>query len=128
MTVAVKGTDAVERGGEGDEAVAADAPVGGQQADDAAEGCGLADGAAGVGAERGRAEAGGDRGCASAGRASGHAVERARVADGAVGGVLVRAAHGELVAVELGEEHGARGFEPGDGGGVVGGAVAGEDA
>jgi hypothetical protein len=45
---------------------------------------------------------------------------RRGVVDGAVGGVLVGGAHGELVAVELAEQDGAGGFELGDGGGVVG--------
>ena len=44
----------VERAREGDDAVARHPPVGGLQADDAAEGGRLPDGAAGVGAERGR--------------------------------------------------------------------------
>ena len=46
-----EGADLIEGGGEGDEAVAADAPVGGLQAHDAAERRRLADRAAGVGAE-----------------------------------------------------------------------------
>ena len=52
------GADLIERGGERDQAVAADEAVGGLEADDAAEGGGLADGAAGIGAEAAEAHAG----------------------------------------------------------------------
>ena len=57
-----EGADLVERRGERHQAVARHPPVGGLQADDAAQRGGLADRAAGVGAERQRREAGGDRG------------------------------------------------------------------
>src|SRR3990172_7013387 len=47
-----EGADLVERACESDETETADAAVGGLDADDAAEGGGLADAAAGIGAER----------------------------------------------------------------------------
>ncbi len=52
--VARERADAIERGGERDEAEAADAAIGWQHADDAAKGRGLTDGAAGICAERWR--------------------------------------------------------------------------
>ena len=43
----------------------------------------------------------------SAGAAAGHAVQSARIVYGAVGGIFIRAAHRELVAVQLAKQHGA---------------------
>ena len=103
--------DAVERRGEGDEPVARDASVGRQHADHSAEAGGLADGAAGVGAERGDGEVCRDGRRRSAARSAGDAVGVDGIAHGAVGRVLVRRAHGELVAVELAQQHRARRFE-----------------
>src|SRR2546429_8956510 len=40
-----------------------------------------------------------------------------------VGGVFIRAAHGEFVAIGLAKENRARGFEPFDSGGIVRGNV-----
>ena len=92
----------VERGGEGDHPVARDRAVGRLEPDDPAQRGGLADRAAGVGADRPRRRAGGDRGGAAAGRAAGHARAVPRVEHRAVGGVLGRGAHRELVLVGLG--------------------------
>ena len=58
--------DLIERRGEGDEAVAGDAAVGGFESDTTAEGGGLADGAACVGAESGE----GDPSCDGGSRTS----------------------------------------------------------
>ena len=114
-----KGADAVERGGKGDEAVARDAAVGWQHANDAAEAGRLANGASGVGAERGHGEVGRD-GCgrASAG-AAGNALRIDGIAHRAIGGVLIRGAHGKLVAVGFAEEHRARSLEPRNGRAVI---------
>ena len=60
----------VERGGEGDHAVARHRPVGGLQAHDPAQRRGLADRPAGVGADRPRRGPGGHRGGAAARRAA----------------------------------------------------------
>ena len=114
-----EGADAVERRSKGDESVARDAAVGGQHADHSAKAGGLADGAAGVGAQRGHGEVG-SHGCSGAAAGSaGNAIGVDGIAHGAVSGVFVRRAHGELVAVELAQEHCARGFELRDGGAVI---------
>ncbi|OUE08748.1 hypothetical protein CMsap09_07355 [Clavibacter michiganensis] len=114
------GADLVEARRERDGAVAADAAVGGLDADGAGHGGGLPDGAARVGAERdGRLERG-DRGRGSAARAAGDAVEVPRVVGGPEGGVLGGGAHGELVHVGLAQRHEARGAEAPHDGGVVG--------
>ena len=96
----------VERRGEGDDAPARAAAVGRLDADDAGEGGRLADRAAGVGAGGAEHEVGGDRGSRAARGAAGG--ERRGVAGAppradrrAVDRGLVRAAHGELVHVEL---------------------------
>ena len=103
----------VERGGEGDHPVAADRAVGGLEADDPAQRGGLADRAAGVGADRPRREAGGDGGGAAAARAAGDARAVPRVQRRAVGGVLGRRAHRELVLVGLAEHRRAGGLQSG---------------
>ena len=72
----------VERRGEGDHPVARDRAVGRLEADDPAQGRGLADRAAGVGADRPRRRAGRHGGGAAAGRAAGHARAVPGVADG----------------------------------------------
>ena len=122
-----KGSDFVERRGEGDQAVAGDAPVGGHQRGDAAEGAWLPDGAARVGAERRHGKpCRDDCGRAAAG-ASGHAVCGDGIPHGTVGGILVGTAHGELVAVGFPEDHRTGLLEALDRGGVVGGDVGFED-
>ena len=110
----------VERRGVGDDAVAADAAVGRLDADDAAVRGRLADRAAGIGAERAETLARGDRGGRAARRAARHALAVPGIARAAVGGVLVRRAHGELVAVELADAHRAGVEQAARDGGVVG--------
>ena len=117
----------VQRGGEGDHPVARDRAVGRLQADDAAERGRLADRAAGVGAERAGGEAAGDRRRRAAGGAAGDAAAVPGVEDRPVGGVLVRAAHRELVHVGLAEDAGAGGVEAAHRGRRVGRQVALED-
>src|SRR5438445_1041137 len=80
-------------------------------ADDAAERRGLADRAAGVGAERKERLARRDRDRGPSRRPAGDAVRPPRVLHRAERGVLVRAAHGELVEVRLSDHHRARGVE-----------------
>ena len=106
--------DLVERAGEGDQAVAADPAVGRLQADDPAERGGLADRAAGVGARataaRGRrrpprpSRPTSRRGCASSSQG---------LQGRAVGAVLGRRAHRELVHVRLAEEDRVGGLRAG---------------
>ena len=55
-------------------------------------------------------------------------IERDRIAHGPVGGIFVGAAHGKFVAIGFAQHHRSRLFETLDGGGVVGRAVALEDA
>ncbi len=102
----------VERGGERDEPVARDRAVRRLHADGAGDGRGLADRAAGVGADRQRRLEGGDGRGRAAARAAGDALEVPRVVRGAVGRVLGRGAHRELVHVGLAEDHDAGGLEP----------------
>ena len=115
--------DLVERRGEGDQAVAGDAAVGGLQADHAAVGRGLADRAAGVRAERGDGGAVGHGGGGSAGGTAGDAFGIMRVAGGLERGVFGGRAHRELVLVHPPEGNGPGGAELADDGGVVGRAV-----
>src|SRR2546421_226075 len=63
-----QGADLVERGGEGDQAVAADTPVSRFHAHDPGQGGGLTYGTAGVGADRGDCLPGRDRGGRSSAR------------------------------------------------------------
>ena len=117
----------VERGGEGDHPRARDRAVGGLHPDDAAERGGLADRSAGVGAERAGREPARDDGGRPAGGAAGDARTVPGIADVAVGRVLVRRAHRELVHVGLAEDAGTGGEEPLDGGRGVGRHIALED-
>ena len=94
----------VERGRERDHPVAADRAVGRLHPDDPAQRGGLADRAAGVGADRPRGDAGGDGGRASTARTAGHARRVPRVERRAVGRVLGRRAHRELVLVGLAQQ------------------------
>ena len=112
--------DLVERRGEGDEAVAGNAAVGGFQADDAAMRGGLADGAAGVGAERGDGGVVGDGGGGTTGRTAGDAGVVVGVAGFSERGVFGGGAHGELVLIEAAEGDRPGGAEFFDDGGVVG--------
>ena len=109
----------VEGGGEGDQAVAADQPVGRLDADDAAQGRRLADRAAGVGADPERGLTGGHgRGRPAAGAAR-HPGRVPGVAGRPEPGVLGGGAHGELVHVGLAEDHDPGVAQPADHGGVV---------
>ena len=117
----------VERGGERDHPVARDGAVRRLQADDPAQRRGLADRAAGVGAERPRRQPGGDRRGAAARGATGDALAVPGVEHRAVGGVLVRGAHRELVLVGLPQQARAGGGQARDGGGGVRRQVALED-
>ena len=98
---------------------AADAPVAGLQADDAAKRRGQPNRAAGIGAERGTGLIRGDRGRGAAGRAARHPVGIPRVAARRIGRILVGRAHCELVAVGLTHDHRARVSEPSGNGCVV---------
>ncbi len=118
----------VERRGEGDHAVARDAPVGRAQAAHARERRGLADRAAGVGAGGGGREPGGHRRGRAARAAAGNRALVPGVAHRAEVRGLVRRAHGELVHVGLAEQHRARGAEALDHVRVVGGDEVGEHA
>ncbi len=120
LDVAGHRTDLIEGGGEGDDAVAADPAIGRLEADDAAVRGRLADRAAGIGSQRGRGLAGGDAGGAGAGGSAGHGVEVPGVLHRPVGAVFVGAAHGELVHVQLADDHRAALLQPGHGGAVVG--------
>ena len=104
--------DLVQRAGERDEAVAADAPVRRLHADDAAERGGLADASARIGAQREDRLARRDGRRRAAGRAARHARQIPRVVRRVVGGVLRRRAHRELVHVRLADHHGARAEQP----------------
>ena len=104
-TVRAHGPGLVERGGERDQAVAADAAVRRLHADRAGDRGRLADRAAGVGADRERRLERGDRGRRAAAGAAGDAVQVPRVVGRPEGRVLGRGAHGELVHVGLAEDH-----------------------
>ncbi len=117
----------VERGGEGDHAVAADRAVGRLEPDDPAQRRRLADRAAGVGADRPRNRAGGDRRGRATRRPARNARAVPRVERRAVGRVLGRRAHRELVLVGLGQHRGSRVHEALDRGRGVGRSVALED-
>ena len=121
-------SDLVQRRGERDDPVAADPAVGGLHADDPAQRRRLADRTAGVGPERQRRVMGRHDGRGTAAATAGDGVEVPRVADRAVGRVLVRRAHRELVHVRLAEEDGAGRPEPLRDVGVVGRAIALEDS
>ena len=108
VTSRVSGPGLVQRGREGDHPVARDRAVGGLHPDDPAQRGGLADRAAGVGADRPRRDAGRDGGGRAARGAAGHARAVPRVQRRAVGGVLGRGAHRELVLVGLAQQRRAR--------------------
>ena len=118
--IAGEGAHPIERGSKGDEPIPRNAPVGGQHADHAAETGRLADGAAGIAAQRAYRHVGGNGRSRSAARSARHPFRIHRIAHRAVGGVLVGRAHGELVAVELAQQHRPGGIEPGNHSGVIG--------
>src|SRR5262249_11620155 len=101
--------------------------VRGAEADVAAERRRLLDRAAGVGAERPRGQAGADRCRGASARAARRARGIPRVVRRAVGGVLGRGAHRELVRVRLAENPEALCLQPFDDGRVVDRDVALED-
>ena len=111
--------DLVQRGRQGDRAVAAHPAVGRLDPDGARDGTGLADRATGVGAERERRFEGGDRGGGTATGPAGDPAEVPRVVRRAVRRELGRRAHRELVHVRLAERHHAGAPELEDRGGVV---------
>ncbi len=97
--------DLVERAGEGDDPVAGDAAVRRLEPDDPGQRRRLADRAARVGPDPEGDMAGRDRDRRAAAAATGDRVEVPGVAHRAVGAVLVRRAHRELVHVRLAEDH-----------------------
>ncbi len=99
--------DLVERRGEGDDPVARHSAVRRLEPDDPGQCRRLADRAAGVCPDRQRRVEGRDRDRRAAAAATRHCVEVPRVRDGAVGAVLVRRAHRELVHVRLAENDSA---------------------
>jgi len=115
------GADLIEGGGEGDEAVTGDEAIRWLEADDAAEGSGLADRAAGIGTQTAEAEASGTGGCRAAGGTARDTFGVPWIFGGAEGGVFGGGAHGEFIEVGFSEDDGAGGFEFIDDGGVVGG-------
>ena len=118
--------DLVEARGEGHEAAAADAAVGGLEAGDAAQAGRLADRAARVGADRHGRHVGGHAGGRAAARAARGPREIPGIVHRAEGGVFVRAAHRELVHVRLADDHGVGLPQPGHHVGVVRRPEAGE--
>ena len=112
--IAGEGPDLLQRGSEGDDAVAADAAVGGLEPDDAGERGRLPDRAARVRAEGDRHASRRHGGRRPAGGTAGHAREIPRVARRAVARVLRRGSHRELVEVRLADEDGALFAQPRD--------------
>ena len=117
----------VERARERHEAVARDAAVGRLRAHGRGDGRRLPDRAAGVGAGRERRLEGREHRARATAGAAGDAVQVPRVVRRAVGGVLGRAAHRELVHVGLAEDRQAGLAQLGHDGRVVGRDPALED-
>ena len=115
--------DLVERGGEGDKAVAGNAAVGWLEADDSAVRGGLADGAASVRTEGGDGGAVGDGGGGTTGGTAGDARRVVGVTGFSEGGIFGGRSHRELVLIHPTERDGPGGAEFFDNGGVVGGDV-----
>ncbi|MCY1532729.1 hypothetical protein D9M68_680170 [compost metagenome] len=114
----------VQAGAEGHHAVARYRTVRGLDAADAAQGGGLAHRAAGVGAGGGCHQAGRHGSGGAARGAAGHGGVVPGVLHGAVRGVLVAGTHGEFIAVQLAQRHGAGLLQPFHDGGVEGADVA----
>src|SRR5690625_4662009 len=112
--------DLVHRHGQGDRPPAGQAPVGGFQAEDAAEAGGLAHAPARVGAQCYGHDAGCDGGCGAAAAAAGYAGVVVRVADRAEHRRFVAGAHGELIKVGFGDGHSSGVEQSLHGGGGVG--------
>ena len=119
--------DAIERGSEGNKPVSGYASVCWHHAGDAAAGSRLANRASRIGSQRRDGQSGCYGGSRAAARASGDPVKGNWIPYRAVCRVLVRAAHGKLVAVGLAEDHGTGLLEAFDGGGIVGRDVGLED-
>ncbi len=117
----------IERRRAGHQAVARHRAVGGFDADGRGQRGGLADRAAGVGADGQRRLERRQRGGAATARSAGHPLGVPWVAGRAVGGVLRRRAHRELVHVGLAQDRDARGAQPRGDGRVVRRAPALED-
>ena len=96
----------IQTAGEGDHAVARDAPVGGLDAGDTAHGSRLTHRTAGVGPGGDRHQAGRHGSSRAARRATGHAGRIPGVLHRAEERVLVARPHGEFVAVELADADG----------------------
>ncbi len=111
--------DLVEAAGERDEPVAADDPIRGLHADDAAQRRRLADRTARVAAEPERGKPGRDRGGAPATRPTRHAGRVVRVAGRSERRVLGARPHRELVEVGLADQHRAGRPQPLHHGAVV---------
>ena len=110
----------VQRRRAGHQPVARHRAVGGLDADGRGQRGRLADGTAGVGPDGQRRLERGQRRRAAAAGTTRHAVEVPRIAGGAVGGVLRRRAHRELVHVGLAQDRDAGGAQPQGDGGVIG--------
>jgi hypothetical protein len=119
--------EVVERPRERQRTARADAAVRRLEADDSAEGRRLADRAAGIGSDRAIAKSRGHRGGRARGRAAHRALERPGVAHRAERAHHRAAAEGELVHVQLAEQHGARGPQARHDDGIFGGDVIPEE-
>jgi len=120
--------DLVQARGEGHQAIAAHAAIGGLETDHAAETGGLADRAAGVRAQGQRHHGRGHRGGAAARGAARHVVEAPGIARRVEAAVLGRRAHGELVEVALADDDAVGGANPLDDVSIVWCAEVFEDA
>ena len=104
--------DAIERRSKGDQSIARDTPIGGQNADHSAEACGLADRSAGIRAQRRDGHIRGNRRRRTAAGSARNALSIDRIAHRAIGRVLVRRTHRKLVAIEFAQQHGAGSLKP----------------
>src|SRR5207245_11183493 len=103
--------DAIERRRKGDESEARDASVATHHRRDAAKSAGLADRAACIRSKGGDGKTRSHGGRRSAARTARDTPGIHRVTHRAVGRILVRAAHGEFVAVRLAQDHCSGGFQ-----------------
>ena len=111
--------DPVERRGIGDQAVARHASVAGHSARERRRTTPAAESSRPYRCQRATARSCGDGRCRASARAAGNAVGRHRIAHRTVGGILVRTAHGEFVAVRLAEDNRSGAFQPRDGSRIV---------
>src|SRR5579862_8045481 len=112
--------DAIERGSKGDKSVSRYASVCRHHPRDAAAGSRLTYRASRVGSQRRHRQSCRHGGCRASAGASGNPVDGNWIPYRTVCRVLVRAAHGKLVAVRLAEDYGTGALESPDGGGIVG--------